>query len=96
MILWMRTVARVPAGAETAEGADLEDAPVALLGLDHGAALGDEAGHRLLAEHVLAGLHRGDGDQGVPTAEAWRWPPRRCPALQHAAEVGVDRQVFAR
>ena len=34
--------------------------------LRHRLALGDGERHRLLAEHVLAGLHRGDRDDGVP------------------------------
>ena len=46
----------------------------------HRLALGDRERHRLLAEHVLAGLHRGDGDDGVPV-------------VGRADADGVDRRV---
>ena len=46
----------------------------------HRLALGDGERHRLLAEHVLAGLHRGDGDDGVPV-------------VGRADAHGVDRRV---
>ena len=48
--------------------------------LRHRLALGDGERHRLLAEDVLAGLHRGDGDDGVPV-------------VGRADADGVDRRV---
>src|SRR5262249_35045854 len=53
-------VALAAAGGKASEGADLEDAAVAFEGINDGAALGDEAGHGLFAQHVLAGLGSGD------------------------------------
>jgi hypothetical protein len=86
-------VVLVPAGAEPAEGADLEDAPVPFLRLGHRAAFRDEAGHGLFAEHVFAGFHGGDGNERVPMWRRGDGDQVNILALQHAAEVGVSGLV---
>ena len=93
MILRVRMLVFVPARAEAAECADLKDAAVTFRGIDHGAALGDEARHRLLAHHVLAGLHRGDRNQRVPVRRRGDGDHVDVLAFEHAAEVGVERLV---
>ncbi len=78
---------------ETPVCADLEDSAVAPLGLGHGRAFGDETAHWLLAEHVFAGFHGGNGDEGVPAGVGGDGHHVDVLAFQHFAEIGIDPLV---
>ena len=57
----------------------------------HGLGLGDAVGERLLAEDVLAGLERLDGDLGVGVARGADVDQVDVGALDHRVPVGLDR-----
>ena len=95
-------VAEPPVGDELAGQADRRHAPVGeadhrpdpagrgLLGrLGHRLGLRDRVGQRLLAEHVLAGLERGDGDLGVRVTRGADVDQVDVVPLDHAAPVGL-------
>ena len=58
-------------------------------GLGHRLGLGDGVGQRLLAQHVLAGLERGDRDLGVGVTGRADVDQVDVVALDHAAPVGL-------
>jgi len=84
---------RLAVGGEASEGADLEDAPVALFGVDDRAPLGDELCHRLFAHDVLSRRHRRRRDQRVPVGRRGNRHDVDVAVLEHAAIVGVDGLV---
>ena len=63
----------------------------ALGGRGHRLGLGDGVGQRLLAQHVLAGLERGDGDLGVGVARRADVDEVDVVARDHRAPVGLGR-----
>ena len=82
---------RLHRGVEALQMADLQDAPRAARRLDQALALRDGRGHRLLDQHVRAGLEKLPGDRVVQRGR--RDDAHRLDAAQKLAIVGVRRHA---